>query len=132
MSDPELQHLLARSRSELTFKEAVQSFLAGADPELIKVPLGAPRIKILRVLKKLLSEYQDEPITDVTITGRSSCSAFEGHLTFGPDSKEIQFSWDCHWKAAQEGLMTYYGQPDQASAAATFGYQCFRDFTEMK
>lgn len=128
MGESKLEELLNNSKAEDSFKAAVLAFLDGKDSDLIKYSYGSPRIKILRVLMKLLEEFPDDAITNVDIQGKSSCSSFAGLLTFGPDQTKVQFNWDCSWRAKQEGLITWYGQPDQRKAALTYGYQCFEIF----
>ncbi len=127
MIDTQLESLLKASKADPTFKQAVLDFAQEKDSALIKCA-PAPRIKILRVLMKLLESFPDEPITEVTIDGRSTCSSYSGRLIFGPQQKTVRFNWDCHWKAQQEGFTTWYGAPDQSKAAMAFGYQCFEKF----
>ncbi|MFQ5707090.1 MAG: hypothetical protein ACE5HO_06540 [bacterium] len=127
-----LNELLERSHATSEFKQAVAGFANGEDSPLIEYAAGSPSIKIMRVLIKLLEEYPEKPIDYVNIQGSSSCSAFTGVLTFGPDNMQIQFDWDCHWKAEQENLRTWYGGIDQSKAAQRFGYQCFRLFQEIE
>ena len=135
LSDQDLHdkiaELSARSHATGQFKQALADYMNGKDSGLIVHSLEAPRVKLLRVLAKLLEEYPDEPISDVSIQASASCSGFAGVLTFGPNSSRIEFNWDCAWKAAQEGLQTWYGEPDQAKAAQRFGYQCFEKFEEV-
>lgn len=123
-----LQELLNRSQATEDFKRAVQDFAAGRDTELITLGSRAPRIKVVRVLMKLLEHFPDIPMDRVHIEGHSSCSAFTGVLTFGPEETRVRFHWDCLWKAEQEGLRTWYGAPDQTLAAQRYGYQCFQTF----
>ena len=126
-----IAELAAQSQATGQFKEALTNLINGKDSGLIVHSLGAPRIKLLRVLAKLLEEYPDEPISDVSIQASSSCSGFYGVLTFGPNASKIEFNWDCAWKAEQEGLQTWYGAPDQTKAAQLFGYQCFAKFEKV-
>ena len=135
LSDQDLHdkitELATRSQAAGQFKKALADYMNGKDSGLIVHSLGAPRVKLLRVLAKLLEEYPDEPISDVSIQASASCSGFSGVLTFGPKATKIEFNWDCAWKAAQEGLQTWYGEPDQAKAAQLFGYQCFEQFEKV-
>ncbi|NIT73177.1 hypothetical protein GWO43_20305 [candidate division KSB1 bacterium] len=123
--------LLKDSKADETFKDAVRRFADGEKSELIKHAPGAPPVKIMRVLMKLLEEYPGEPITNVTIDGQSTCSAYHGTLTFGPKQTKIRFNWDCSWKAREAGFTTWYGAPDQTKAAQQYGYQCFETFEEV-
>jgi len=131
MIDEQFQRLLAHSNADESFKAAVDQFCADKPSDLIQYPAGAPRIKVLRVLMKLLEEFPNEPITDVHIEAKSTCSAYVGHLEFGPSHTIVRFKWDCLWKAKQEGLRTWYGEPDQSKAAKAFGYQCFEEFQRV-
>ncbi|MFQ5752327.1 MAG: hypothetical protein ACE5HI_10050 [bacterium] len=126
-----LKRLLKNSKATDSFKQALQKFLKGEESELIVYSPGSPAIKIIRVIMKLLEEYPDEAITEVNIQGVSSCSTYRGTLTCGPEHIKIEFNWDCRWKAEQEGLKTWFGQPDQTKAARIFGHQCFEKFEKM-
>lgn len=128
MIDTELQTLLDASKAENTFKQAVLNFAGGVDSDLIKISPSSPQIKVLRVVMKLLEMFPHEVITNVRVEGTSSCSGYRGMVIFGPEGKRAEFYWNCYWKAQQEGLKTWYGQPDQGKAAQKFGYQCFEIF----
>ena len=130
-TEARLMELINQSRATQQFKKAVADFLRGQDSDLIKYSSGSPRIKVIRVLTKLLEEFPKEPISDVEIQGSSSCSAYKGILTFGPNSTKVRFDWDCRWKAGQEGFKTWFGEPDQQKAALLYGYQCFREFKKL-
>lgn len=131
MIDEQFQRLLARSSADESFKAAINQFCSDKRSDLIQYPAGSPRIKILRVLMKLLEEFPNEPITDVHIEAKSTCSTYAGYVEFGPNRSKVRFKWDCLWKAKQEGLVTWYGEPDQTKAAKTFGYQCFEEFQQI-
>ena len=126
-----LKKLLSSSKADDSFKRAIEKFVENQDDDLIKYSPGAPRIKVVRVLMKLLQENENEPITGVEIYGQSSCSGFVGHLVYQPGNIKLEFDWNCYWKAQQEGMLTWYGAPDQTLAARTFGYQCFRLFRQV-
>jgi hypothetical protein len=132
LTDMQLQHLLNKSHATREFKDAILSFTGGADSPLIVYSERSPRIKVLRVLMKLLEAFPGAAIDSVHIEGESRCSSYRGHLMFGPDNQTIEFSWDCAWKAEQEGYMTWYGAPDQTKAAQEFGYQCFHRFARVQ
>ncbi len=131
MNEEKVQHLLAGSKADESFKRALEMFFEGQETELIQYPAGSPRIKVARVLMKLLKEFPDEPITNVRVDGTSSCSGYAGLLVFNPNTVQVRFNWDCFWKAEQEGLRTWYGQPDQTKAAMAYGYQCFKAFERI-
>jgi len=126
-----LNELLEASQATNEFKNAVQVFESGLESDLIKYSSGAPRVKVLRVLMKLLEMYADKKISSVSLEGSSSCSGFVGKLVFEPECTEIEFDWDCYWKAEQENMIAWYGMPDQTKAAQIFGYQCFKKFEQL-
>jgi hypothetical protein len=126
-----LNELLKQSHANDSFKKAVLGFAEGHETSLIEYPSGTPRIKVIRVLMKLLEAFPQEPISHVSIEGCSSCSGYYGSLTFGPSNVKVKFDWDCRWKAEQEGLKTWYGEPNQTKAAQLFGYQCFKQFNRV-
>ncbi len=126
-----LDELLEASKATESFKEAVRDVVRGKLSPPIRASRGAPAIKVLRVLQKILEAYPGEPITAVEIEGRSGCSDFRGEAVVYPSGRRLRFWWDCHWKAEQEGMTTWWGGADQTGAARQFGYQCFREFTEV-
>ncbi|HEX9654319.1 MAG TPA: hypothetical protein VGA99_11460 [bacterium] len=131
MHDEGLSELLSNSRAVGAFKHAVLKFSSGDDSDFIRYSRGSPRIKVLRVLMKLLEAYPTEEIAGVQIDALSTCSTFQGIMILGPTGKRISFNWDCRWKAAEAGFVTWYGVPDQSKAAELFGFQCFREFQEV-
>ena len=128
-----IEDLLERSKATADFKEAVRSFIERDDSDLIEYNAGGPKVKVERVITKLLEEYQDLPIERVVIDGSSGCEYYKGKLVFyAPKERVVSFYWDCSWRAIEAGYEDYYGFPDQARAAREFGYQCFREFREIK
>lgn len=127
----ELQEVLTQSHASETFKRAVLDLADGRVTSPIQVHRAVPPIKVLRFLHKLLEVYPQEPITAVEIIGRSGCSDFRGEAVIYPSGRKVRFWWDCAWKAEMEGMTTWWGAPDQTLAAQKFGYQCFREFTEI-
>lgn len=127
-----LDDLLAASQAEAAFKAAVRSFEAGSLSPLISFFAGAPRVKVLRVVMKILHEYPDEPIKKIHVEGRSGCATFAGLATIQPGDKSFRFAWDCAWRANVSQLTNIWGIPDQVRAAREYGYQCFRGFEEIK
>lgn len=132
MMDKKFAELIAHSAATKEFTAAIRTFIEGLDSELIRFSDGSPRIKVQRVLMKLLEVCPDEKISSVRIVALSSCSAYQGSLVFEPGSKAIEFNWDCHWKAQQENMISWYGMPDQIGAVQKFGYQCFERFERGK
>lgn len=122
-----MDHLLARSRATEPFKAAVRAFAAGDTADLVEIRGYAPRVKVERVLLQLLSAEADRPIERVSLSGRSGCSDFVGELQFdaGGRTHLVRFTWDCRWRAEQEGWVDYFGLPDQIRAAREFGWNCF-------
>ena len=126
---PTLEALLAASKATTPFKQAVADFAAGKDSPFIQYSPSSPRIKVLRVLMQLLETFPEEAIGQVVVDGRSSCSSYTGQVTFsGSRQRAVDFSWDCSWRAQQEGFETWYGGPDQSKAALMFGHRCFKTF----
>ncbi|MFH0792706.1 MAG: hypothetical protein V2A74_01595 [bacterium] len=123
-----LELILRDSQALPVFKAAVVDWASGHGTSLIQSNLSAPPVKVLRVVMKLLEERPDLPIESVKVDGRSGCSHFTGHLIARPGDTQFDFEWDCAWRAEQEGWEDAFGSPDQARAARTFGYQCFRLF----
>ncbi len=127
---PALDKALMASAATPEFKQAVVAYTEGKTATtLIQSNAGAPPVKVLRVITKLLVQYPDAPIEAVQVEGTSGCSDFRGTLTVrGGSASTIRFAWDCAWKADQAGYKTFWGEPDQQKAAAEFGYDCFEIF----
>src|SRR5687767_6909014 len=123
-----LDALLEKSAATEEFKEAVQGLEDRQKSPLIEASLGAPPIKLMRTIAKLLEEEPDLAVERVSVDGRSGCSDFSGKLRVNGGEREYEFSWDCKWRAEQEGWKDPWGYPDQARAAQSFGYQCFKRF----
>jgi len=123
-----MDQLIDRSQASTPFKDAVRSFVGGADPDRIVIRGFAPRVKVERVLAQLLAADPALPVERVTVTGRSGCSDFSGVITVeaGDDAHQIAFTWCCRWRAEQEGWTDYFGFPDQIRAAREFGWDCFQ------
>ena len=123
----DLEHILAKSRATETFKNAVRRYFEDGFAERVRVEGFAPRIKVRRLLTHMLAAEPHLPIEHVTLCGRSGCSDFVGtvhvHTTHGP--RVYAFTWDCRWRAEQEGWTDCFGLPDQIRAAQEFDWQCF-------
>jgi hypothetical protein len=124
----QLESLLQRSQATHKFKQSVREIARGNPADCVSASPGSPPVKVLRVLMKCLEMYPQMPISQVDISAKSTCSAYSGHLIIQPGGQRIEFAWDCHWKAEQEGITAWYGGPDQSRAAQEFGYQCFKYF----
>lgn len=91
-----------------------------------------PAVKVERVLTMLFTELSDVPIERVEIDARAGCSDFSGHITVTAHgtTRVFEFVWDCRWRAAEEGMLDHWGEPDQIRAAREFGWRCFARWTE--
>ncbi|GIX45457.1 MAG: hypothetical protein KatS3mg130_1865 [Candidatus Sumerlaea sp.] len=127
-----LEALLASSSATPEFQEAVRALTAGHTHPLIQFPPALPKVKILRAIMKLLEEAPSLKIQNVHVQGFSGCSDFVGKLTVNDGEAEFEFHWDCRWRAEQEQMLDWWGNPDQARAAREFGYQCFRKFERTR
>jgi len=130
---PALEKFLNESAAVPEFKEAVHAYADSRKPsDQIRANAGAPAVKVLRAITKLLEEFPGEPIESVEIDGSSGCSDFGGTMRVaGGAVGEINFLWDCAWKADQAGYKDSWGYPDQQRAAAEFGYDCFQVFERI-
>jgi hypothetical protein len=130
MMTPALQRVLESSHATQEFKSAVQQYAEGnATTPLIRASAGAPPVKVLRVITKLLESHPQVAFKSVDIQATSGCSDFRGTLKADADSPlTIRFVWDCAWKARQVGYADHWGEPDQIRAAQEFGYDCFEVF----
>jgi len=132
-----LEDLLAASQATPEFKDSVRTLAAGPSTLFMADGLpqsrvifdaASPPVKVLRVVMKLLEEFPNEPFEKVTVDGRSGCSEYVGSLVAEPGDLHVQFTWDCAWRAQQQGWKDAFGFPDQIRAAREFGYQCFLRF----
>lgn len=120
--------LLDQSQAMPEFKEAVHAMLRGENQEQISFNWGAPPVKVLRVVAKILETMPEVQIEKVDIHATSGCSTFIGSATIQPGKIQVQFNWDCQWRASQMGWNNFFGEPDQIRAAHEFGYQCFKQW----
>lgn len=128
----DLPTLLSQSAATPEFREAVLNYQAHRSADLITTNPGAPHVKVLRVISKLLEEASTLEIRSVDLDGRSGCSSFHGTLGVNDGEAEFRFVWDCAWRAKQQGWRDAWGTPDQIRAAQTFGYQCFQTFERTR
>jgi hypothetical protein len=124
----ELSDLLADSAATPEFVSDVLAYAAGATSERVHLVRRSPPVKVLRVLAQLLHVEPHLPIGSVSIDARSSCSSFDGRLDVHTAQAihHYEFSWDCQWRAMEEGWTDFFGFPDQIRAASEFGWRCFR------
>jgi hypothetical protein len=123
-----LAELLEASEATPEFKLAVAQLEQGSLQERITYTRGAPPVKILRVICKILEQLPHEPLAAVDIQAHSGCSNFTGSASLEPGGIMIDFDWDCRWRAQEQGWSDPFGDPDQIRAARTLDYQCFADF----
>jgi hypothetical protein len=88
----------------------------------------APHVKVTRLLAQLLASHPALEIEEITIDAYSGCSDFVGTLVVRcvDGERRFGFTWDCRWRAEQEGWIDCFGLPDQMRAAQEFGWQCFQ------
>lgn len=132
-----LSDFLERSRATEQLKRDVRALAAmpwgGAQSTATLVlTRHAPAVKVARVLTQLFSEMPDAPIERIELDARSGCSDFTGTLTIHCQgaSRVFEFVWDCRWRAAEEGWIDHWGEPDQIRAAQEFGWRCFSTWVE--
>jgi hypothetical protein len=127
--------LLDSSAATPEFREAAERFCREGRPNpRVAFPTGAPPVKVERTLIRALLEYPAVPIESIEVRGRSGCESFQGELVVrgGGEARRVSFHWDCRWRAEQEGWRDWFGFPDQARAAREFGWDCFRQWSEVE
>jgi hypothetical protein len=132
-----LTDYLDRSRAAEQLKRDVRALAAmpwGGAPNTATLVLTrhAPAVKVMRVLTQVFSELPDCAIERIELDARSGCSDFIGTVIVHCDdrSRVFEFVWDCRWRAAEEGWVDHWGEPDQIRAAREFGWQCFATWVE--
>ena len=125
-----LEDMLAASSATEEFKDAVRTLERGKSTPLIKYNPGAPAVKVLRAISKLLETEPALEIKSLTLNATSGCSDFVGSLTVNDEIK-FELVWDCSWRAKEENYTDHFGYPDQIRAAREFGYQCFQIFKRV-
>lgn len=126
-----LNDLLEQSSATQGFKDAVRALAAGEKQCRISYSPGSPPVKVLRVICKLLEAHPEHPIDSLEVQAESGCSDFFGRAIAAPGPVEVQFEWNCAWRAEERGWVDAFGDPDQIRAARTLGYQCFRRFERV-
>ena len=127
------QQIVAASSATDDFKHDVVAFAATGHAERIIVTRRVPRVKVLRVLAQVLSSEPELVASAVRVDAFSGCCDFVGVIDVeSPEGvRRFEFTWDCAWRAAQEGWVDYFGFPDQVRAAREFGWRCFRTWQEV-
>jgi hypothetical protein len=124
----DLERLLQGSAALPSFRDAVRAFADDARVSTIELVNVVPRLKVLRLVAQLLDAERDVPIAAIRVDARSGCADFRGAIHVRDASGgELgwRFTWDCRWRAEQEGMFDRWGQPDQMRAAREFGWRCF-------
>jgi hypothetical protein len=122
-----LEQILAKSRAAESFKSAVRSYHANRWTDHIRIEGHAPTVKVKRLLTQVLASESHLPIERVSLRARSGCSDFVGivEVHTATDTLVFEFTWDCRWRAEQEGWTDCFGFPDQIRAAQEYDWQCF-------
>ena len=125
--------LIQTSRATADFKADVASYVSGNPAERVKVEAYVPRVKVQRVLAQLLAVEASLEIEQVVIRGMAGCSDFVGSVDVLTTSGAhvFDFTWCCRWRAETEGLVDYFGFPDQMRASREFDWRCFRVWKEQ-
>ncbi len=131
---PTIDQLLAASSASKEFAAALRALAEGRDPgEPIRFQRGCPPTKVRRTVCWLLESRPQLDIRSVEVEATSGCSDFRGTLAVRTGDAELRFRfvWDCAWRAAEAGMKTFWGDPDQQKAAREFDYRCFETFEEL-
>jgi hypothetical protein len=91
-----VEELLSGSRAAESFKAAVREL---AETEKVGHPAiaanhGAPAVKVLRVVMKLLEQHPELELERVEVQGQSGCSDFRGKAAVEPGGRMLEFAWD--------------------------------------
>ena|SRR5438045_9585049 len=123
-----MKTLIEGSRATPDFKSDVATYFSGERCQRVKVESYLPRVKVQRLLTQLLATEPSLEIEQVVIRGMAGCSDFVGSVDVHTMSgaEVFDFVWCCRWRAETEGLVDYFGFPDQLRAAHEFDWQCFR------
>jgi hypothetical protein len=125
-----LADILDQSAATPTFKNAVLSVQVRTRTPLITSARPVPHVKIMRLLKHLLSAERDLLIESVRIHADSGCADLTGviDVTCVDALRRFSFAWDCAWRAREEGWTDCFGFPDQMRAAREFDWRCFKSW----
>lgn len=126
--------LIQTSRATADFKADVASYVSGNRAERVKVETYVPRVKVQRLLAQLLAVEASLEIEQVVIRGMAGCSDFVGSVDVQTTSGAhvFDFTWCCRWRAETEGLVDYFGFPDQIRAAQEFDWRCFQQWERRR
>ncbi len=126
--------ILDRSLASDEFKADLRAYAARLDAPAIVLARHAPRVKVLRLVTQLLAAHPEMRIERVLVDAHSGCSDFFGTIVAegAGDARAFEFTWDCRWRAEQEGWVDAFGFPDQIRAAEEFGWRCFARWDERR
>lgn len=127
----DLSSILEASAATPEFKQAVKDLENGQRSDKIITSPGAPPVKVLRTITKLLEQEPTLAVDSVNVQATSGCSDFIGILDVNAGEARFNFVWDCAWRAEAQGYTDHFGYPDQIRAAREFGYQCFKQFDRI-
>jgi hypothetical protein len=137
MADPpadphaDLLALLAASAALPEFRRDADAYARHRPAERVVVTGFAPRVKVARVLAQLAAAEPALRVARVRVEGASGCAEFVGVVEAEDADGGVHrfaFRWDCRWRATVEGWVSPAGAPDQARAAAAFGWRCFAEW----
>jgi hypothetical protein len=125
-----LTDILDGSSATAEFKAAVLSEQGRTRTPLIASLRPVPHIKIMRLLKHLLSAQRELEIRSVRIHADSGCSDLTGVIDVACRDavRRFSFAWDCAWRAREQGWTDCFGFPDQMRAAREYDWRCFKSW----
>jgi hypothetical protein len=125
-----LTDILDDSAATPAFKAAVLSVQARTRTPRITSARPVPHVKIMRLLTHLLSAERDLQIESVRIHADSGCADLTGviDVTCVDAVRRFSFSWDCAWRAREQGWTDCFGFPDQMRAAREYDWRCFKSW----
>ena len=132
MNFSDFDSLLAGSQATAAFRSDLAAYADRQPSERITTGPGAPRVKVMRAIAKLLHDEPGLTVDRITVRAASGCADFVGTLVMTDAAGEVSsfdFSWNCEWKARQLGYVDGFGFPDQIRAAQEFGWDCFERWT---
>ena len=124
----EIALLLQSSQAEPALRRAIDEYAHGRPCERLAFRRGLPRQKVLRLLAQLVHQAPDLALAELHVDAHSGCADFRGRLAARcADGARYawEFTWDCRWRAVEQGWMDHWGTPDQTRAAREFGWRCF-------
>ena len=130
----DLRAALAASAATPEFRADAEAYAEHRSAARVAVPGHAPRLKVARVLVQLATAEPGLRVARVVVAGASGCSDFRGTVVaedVDGRAHRFAFVWDCRWRAAEEGWVGRSGAPDQARAAAAFGWRCFAEWRAL-